>query len=448
MMRVFFLMIWGCCLALFLTGAPAPYANAQNCNVQEEVIFKLRDPDLPAYSIWGEVYGKETHEESFSASVMAPKNRVLSVGVRQKQGDRKATLILAFIDKRGRLVKDREYDVPGLYEATEILRTNDGYIVLGNRTNKGGAKSAWLGFFDAKADLLSERTIKSDQGSLVGRGLMPFVPSRNASRKAGGDFIMAATIENRAAEMRSYSVLYHLNNNGDVQTSRSFYVGNRNIINSVHHDGFGGVIAAGYLENSGVKGGWIVRLNNKLGIVWQQQYTRGVSSHIESAKFHSENYLVAAGHATAYGGQRLSVWTMMVDIISGTKIWERFYRDEFDLSAQDILAHDDGRISVVFNAVPPPSIKEPRYSRLATLSPRGALFDVKAFYNGLGGSVSRMMFGPSGERILTGNSTVLDKIHPDDPDDMGIVNLDGWLFAAEAAEIYTDPCPRPGGRIE
>lgn len=433
--------VFGLLMGLILCGVSWK-ARAQNCDTQYEVVFKLRDPALGAYNVWDKLYGDEHHEEMFSYAVSAKKSRTFVAGLKSKPGIPDYTLLVMELDKRGRSQFEREYAVPGIREIVEILHTEEGYLILANRRKPREKSGIWIGFFDSQGGLRGEKSLTLEGSSLYARDMILSL------EKTG--YILAASAERRDSGVARYAVIYTLDKKGNVVQDRAYYPGIVNEILSIDYQGEHDYIAAGYIESENKdqeKTGWIMRLNKKAGIVWQKQYTRGKSSKIQKVRSYSGEYFVTTGSAVPYGSDASAVWTMLLESFNGQEIWQRFYTDEFDLVGKDLLVHEDGRISLMINAIQPPGSDTENYVRLLTLSPRGEIMTSDAYYNGKGTNAENMIFGPVGERILAGYSHVFYVHDPEKPH-IGTLSQDAWIVAASSADAYSDPCIKPRRQVQ
>ena len=352
-------------LMLFLGfGFWGTQACAQSCEVESQIVFKLRDPAVVAYNLWDEVYGLREYDEIFSHAVEAENGRTFLAGLRARMEERARDLIIVEVDKRGRLQFDKIHNIEGLRKVVEIIPRDDGYMVMGNVRKQGEKSYIWLGFFDKTGVLFSQKDIRLTGASVYAKDIV--------SALDGDGFVLAASAERRLGEIGLYSIIYRISSDGEVLQDRAYYPGLVNEIRSIDRLGDHDYIAAGYIQtDDNSKAGWMMRLNKKAGIVWQKQYTRGTKSEFTRVKHYKGEMFIVTGLSTPYGSEAAAAWTMLVEGFNGENMWQRFYRDEFDLIGQDVLVHEDGRVSLLMNAIQPPGKQDQNYVRLLTLSPRG-----------------------------------------------------------------------------
>ena len=133
-----------------------------------------------------------------------------------------------------------------------------------------------------------------------------------------------------------------------------------------------------------------------------------------------------------------------------------------------VMHHPDGRIGLFMNAKALESGNGTSHVRLLTLSPRGAIVQDEAYYEGLRARATDFTEGWNGERVLTaiidddatltGNEiepiVVVGLAADDGSDGKGEEDekkpedpvLKGWVFVATALDPYEDPCAGRGAR--
>lgn len=412
-------------------------AQALNCGIQYEVISKLRAPTIGAFNVWDVTHGHMRFDETLFDARRADSGNTFAVGVKTRPGSKLHTFYVIKVDKRGRYREEREYAVKDLIDITKMLKIDGGFVVVGNRSARSKAGSIWIGFLDEEGILISENGIRLEGSNLIVRDIVK-------STDSSAEYVVAVTAEHRHEDVHDlYAVLFHLDGDGNVIKDRSYYPGFSNEIMSLETLSSGDYIAVGYIDNGqGGKAGLAMRLTPEGGIGWQKVYTRGTSARYQSVKRHGNQYFAVTGSAIPYGSELEAGWLLVANIDDGEEVWQRFYRDDFDLEGQDLLVHDDGRISVMFNSAPPPDPKNPPYVRLLTVSPRGAIMHADAYFNGLASHAKTMRFSPNNERVMTGHTDILHLIKPDDPEGTGILSRDAWMVVAPPLDPYRDPCAR------
>jgi hypothetical protein len=432
--------------AAFLLLKPA---QAQNCSFIYEESSKMRKPEFASYNVWSTERGEVENQEIYRSATLGPQGAIILAGERQGERIKNKELILAQLGNRGRISWEKFYPVEGLENAVKILPHKNGFMVLANVQTGKSRDEIWIGFFDALGKLTDQKTIANKTAGLEAFDII-------ADPKGRG-FILAATIAKNDEAHPVSSVLYRLDMSGKVLSDTAFILGSENRILGLSSDGIGGFIATGFSQGTdGRKNGWIMRLDDSLGIVWQQAYPRGAGASLTKGMMMLKNNIAVVGTSSPAVKEGLRAgWVMVVDFATGTPIWQRFYSSDVHYAGRDITISKDGVISVVMDGDAEKKSQEQDYAQLITLDPRGFVMASDVFYNGEGVDVHSMIEGPAHERILIGKTQVahqIPKLSPKDPakdpgqkipeDEKFDVkrSQQGWVLAATAVDPYKDPC--------
>ena len=136
-------------LAVFVMSPGMAFAQA--CHLDEEVIYKLRAPTLGAYNIWDGAHGEEDSDETYVYGDLLPDTgHVIVTGERYASGSKNPKLIIAEIDRRGRLVWEGVHDIDKLSHVRKLMRLDEQVVVLGALSDGPRSRAVWIGFFDLK----------------------------------------------------------------------------------------------------------------------------------------------------------------------------------------------------------------------------------------------------------------------------------------------------------
>ncbi len=437
-------------------------AQSRGCNFESELIFKIKDGRIGAYSVWDAVYGEIEGIERFASALPVDGSDTLAVGEVYDTPDSAPKLTLVKFDYRGRDVWTKVHEIKGLSGAVKILPVGDNFMVLANVGASGKKRpGVWVGTFDQAGELLKGGMINHPTGALQASDIVP--------GPGGQGFLMSANIEARGEA--PHGALYLLGSKGQALSHREYAAGLGNRLNALApaYEG-NGYLASGYIEaEDGRKAGWLLRLNDDGSIIWQQQYVRGSGAQFLSVSRFNEQYFVVSGFADPHAleGTRRAGWVMMVEARNGNMVWQRYYTGSYKYSARDVLVDNDGLISVLLDGQwdqkkkpksadgeaqedntydPTRDLGERKdfdYANLLTIDPRGNLRSSDPFYNGEGSDAAQLYFGKRGERMIVGSTKMVYSIEAV-ADQLAMIKRseEGWVLAASPSDPYKDPCKR------
>ena len=425
-------------------------AFAQSCDVQYELIFRMREPTYGAYNVWDTLYGERDVEERFVSGVYKASENIVLAGERwdQMKGKDSLSLLLVGLGRNGRLQWEKFHEIPGLYEVVKMLPVGDKYLILANIQDKAGKKKVWLGVFDQAGDLLKQNVVADKKNALSAQDI---IPAHN-----GKTFMMVGYLQEGSGQLPAHSVLYQVTETGKILSDPGFLPGEGSKILSLRPIGEKRYIATGYLTmEDGRRAGWVLRLNEHGGVDWQRQYPRGRSSELADSALVMGRYLVVGGLARPSAGaeEHDAGWLMMISSDNGDIGWQRYYTGEVDFAIEDLMTDESGLLSAMMEATPlkgeGPETRGQDYVRMLSVTPRGELFGSDAYFNGLAANGSQLIEGPGGERVIVGSSLVsYERTDPKTGETVKEQSWDGWAVAAETAEHYEDPCIQPFGAVQ
>ncbi len=412
-------------------------AQAQECGINYEMIFQMKEPKVGAYNIWDSILGNQEREEELFAGLALKNTNILVTGERRKHKNAAPRMLLVEIGKRGRGVWEREYYVENLGAVKALAPHPDGFAVLATQEKSRSEKQVWLGFFNADGMLLDTVIIKSDTFALEAESI--------ALARDGKGYVVMATAREKFGSAY-HAMFYKVDMKGKILSDRAYLPGPGNKITDIKPYGEDKYVATGLIfDETDRQIAWLLLLEDDGGIVWQRQYARGRAAEFHAAAEYGSNYIVVAGESEPYmaRGRGLNAgWVMLVSKTNGDIIWQRYYAGDLSYGARDLLVDDDGMISVLLNGERREGDETAEYVRLLSINPRGILLISDEYFNAEGTQGYDLLFGPVKERIIVGSSdmvyTMEGKEGQAEPD--LIRSKDGWVIAATPMEPYTDPC--------
>jgi hypothetical protein len=444
-------------LSFFLAGLlMCGVAFAEDCNTAREAIVKMHDPEYASNAVWDSIYGAEVAQERFAGGMVLESGYVLAVGERFAHEDENIEVVIAQIDKYGRVTQELSQKVPGLRAIKKVISRKTGFIIAGRKRIGKGKSEIWLGFFDFGGKLLRAKGISESKFLLEPHDIVPL----------GNGYMLAASAEDRNGV--HHTVIYRLDTNGNVINKKAFAPGLDNVILSLSPAGADQYMGSGYIRgDDGRKLGWLVMYNKDGEIIWERQYPRGKEAQITVTADYIQGFMIAGGESAPAGGGPRAGWVMMVDKDNGDIGWQRYYTGKLDFAARDILVSKT-LFSVLLDGMVPDKSSEQSVVRLLTFNPRGAAFVIDKFINGEGVHGYKLLATPGGERIILGSTEMsyrvkkevpfidpaLEKAGPALPVLVSAMPVeeeapvlmrsrDGWVIAAIPVPPYEDPCAAP-----
>lgn len=449
-----------CLFALLSVIILPAHSVAQSCDITPEAFTKLKKPNFESYQLWSAQFGEQDTQERFISSVLQSEGNYFAVGEvdTQQQDTSDRSIAVAKIDTRGRIIGRQFKDIEYLEEVVDMIPVGDGVATLVNLMPAGQKKEVLLELYDANGQIISERRISDKKMSIAGKDLI--------LQDDGKAFILLTHIyrpgfENIAGQ---FSRIYTMDLEGEIIAERAIRPGLVNVLNYIHRTPDGQIYGAGEIERSGRMTGWVVRLDNRGRLSWQQSYSRGVSAHLQTVKTLANGNVIVGGHVSAPGDIPNGAWVALLDGSGGNMIWQRFYMSDFDLTVADMYVHDDGQISIMMNArnakrpnktqekMDPdrPHLTSPErffqdHVKMMQLNERGVTLNLVEYFNGIGFQGEKLVVTENNQRLIVGNSIVeylpdTNMSFEESLEVKGIQSEDAVVVAVPSPELYKDPC--------
>ena len=203
------------CAALLLVPGQA---MAQRCDIDEEVIVKLRRAEIGAYAVWYGVHGDEKTEGRYGSGALLENGHVLTAGARSVMGKPYPELVFAEVDRRGRALHETRRQVKGLSKVLGIEPLGKDFVVSALLSDGTEKAALWVGVVDQKGALRHEKTFRSTGRSVISANITP-------SADGKGFAMIMATEGKQGNGGQRYSEFYRLNSKIGLISKRSYNPG-------------------------------------------------------------------------------------------------------------------------------------------------------------------------------------------------------------------------------
>ncbi len=240
------------------------------------------------------------------------------------------------LDASGTPLWQRTYGGPGEDYAGAVVPTSDGGYAFSGQTSSFGAghEDMWMVKVDEAGHLLWQKTY-GGAGSDYSGGLA-VLPD--------GGFLMSATTGSAVAQR--VSCVLRLDASGQIVWQNRYSVPGQETFAKGHILALpagGSLFLGANYEGGGGWGvnGWLVRLDDGGGIVWQKSYGGNGTDYFYNVVPSSDGGFAMAGSTYSSGAGSSDIWAVRVDT-SGNVMWQRTYgKSDWDL-ADGIAACEDG----------------------------------------------------------------------------------------------------------
>ncbi len=465
-----------CALILFLSAFSAG-AQPQVCQAPFEAIVTLRPPRLGIPTVWDATYGQADKMTQLFSGLPLPAGTMFVLGrTLSKDELRPEKLVLAEINRRGRVMNEKDYPTKEAETPVKMIAIKGGYLVVSDISGgeKKERRQIRLSWYDDKGDFKKDKILKDDTYDYNAYGLVPAVET------AG--FVVIAHAISHAHEDDQHGVLVRFTPDGEQVWRRAYRPGIPNQLRSLDKLSEDTYLASGRIRmEDGRMGGWVMKLSFDGTVLWQRTYPRGAFSVVKKtvpmeAEGGAESRgFILLGDVMPLDRSPGAAWILAVNA-AGETLWQRYLRRPDYAMTGVGLARDqkDGRIMLVVNAQARGDSGGRDHVRLITIAPYGAVIQDESYIEGIQAEARDLVTGWNGERIVT--ATIHSDAQPLDIEMVGDTFvpvkagekaegpsveqkkdgkadekkeppiLKGWVFVATALDIFKDPCAAPADK--
>lgn len=389
------------------------------CERVETSIIPLRtvapEKNLP----WARTLGLQGMDRFLAASA-GPKDTLVLWGESQpynleaqKPGQR--AIYRVVLDAKGKLQSETRLKLPQNGQLQDIVRLGKGMYAL----DKMADSSFILRRLDADGRPRSALRLDGVVTTVVADG-------ENHALLLGQDKAGAARLQRIALP------------SGKVDWTRIYMPGTQGQLHNAVRAADGSWAVMGQTQRQG----WYMALNPSGAILAQRQYPRGKDAVLQQGVRLSNGDFVLAG--VVVGGEKAkesALWVMRM-AANGDMRWQRYLTGAYALAPVSLQAFEDGRITLIANAVPtdPEALGRGQVRRLIFDS-RGTILGHQALQAGVITTATMAVAAqdPSKSALVLG-ATQTGFVEADSPPDLLAAARDAWVVALPPLPTYTDPC--------
>lgn len=423
------------CVSLLFVTFPAAARDAE-CELRYAEITDLREPEFSFGSSWNMLYAEDGMDVFADLVEIAPMT-VVAAGAYTKDKDDQTyhPLLVKFDDRLHKVWEVRE-ETKEQRTIYRIVKSKSGFTVLGDLTLSEKGQGIYIASYNDDGKMVSKPSpIFEGGGNLDAKALIP--------AQDGGGYIVAAQFVNSKDQEDQYGLLYKVTPSGKVVWRRAFKPGRSTVVNDVQATQDGNYVVAGQIVTSATQsGGWLIRVDQKGAIQWQQTYPRGAATSFQTAAQTKDGNFIVTGKVRPFGdeGKGLSALVMKMDL-AGNALWQRYFSGDYNYDAPGSIVYEDGRAVVLLNGGGMDS-EHRSHARLMTFTPQGNIRMVEDFTDGQNAAAQRLVPGMKGERIITGyaQTSFGERQEGNEAAAAPVYTYDAWILAAPPLDYYEDPC--------
>ncbi len=403
---------------------------AQECNITDEMIVRLRPASFGNRRAWDMLYGDVGYERFSDIAMIDDENVVVAGDYTVGEDDTVYKPMILQMNYRADTVWENREETNKDHPLIRVVKTDRGISALGEVT-EGKKRGIFLSNYSKDGKLLHRKNIVENGADIEAVALV------ETHDKKG--FIIGAQYRSQSNLEDTYGLIYKVTSQGNIVWRRAYRPGIVTFFHNIHAMPGGAYMASGQIRmEDGRLAGWGVKLDENGAIQWQQTYPRGSFAALRSAGVFRDGGYVFTGDVEPAGGGRKSAWVMVVNEV-GKVVWQRYYTADYNYTGYDLIAHPDGRTDVLISGKPLKGRRDRPHLYVLTISPRGYLMNARAYVDGQGAGARRLILGPNKGRFFVGTAQTTA------PDNVPLgarppYTFDAWLVGLPALDPYEDPC--------
>lgn len=422
-------------LTLFICAFKLPLVYAQypvqGCDILPALVNTMPKAEIGALNLWERLHGAYPDQENWKTAIHEENDRDVVVAGFAQDSQSKTSLIITRLNYRGQLVWEKVHPILGLSSVEKMLKTKDGYTVLGNRI-KNNIERPILLHLSTTGELLKMYPLAAQNYDTQAVDFIQTLDKKS--------FIVAIAAQ-RSAQIYDTTIAI-VNDTGKEILKRSYRSGVQNRPFQIIRTPEEQILIIGEAQDSQSRpAGWLMTVTKDLNILWDEIYPRGLSAKLTHGAFLNDETFIASGSAVATDTKQSAVWIMRTDTEGGTVLWGRYFRGEQPYRSGPIIASGDGLVSIVMQGYPQsPEDSAVPFARLTTLNKEGLVIYSEDYQSAEGLYINDFIFGNNKEHVMIGQTLSLDPLISE-VDGEPAISWNGFALGVPGTDPYKDPCP-------
>jgi hypothetical protein len=283
----------------------------------------------PVELMWERTFGGTGDDRAFYI-VKSGDGGFLVVGSSTSFNSAKTFAWIVRIDQDGNMLWNRTYEERDGSEFRSALKTDDGFVLVGDALSSSGDEDGWIVRIDKLGNALwnltvgSEETAKFFSGAELSDGFILVGLSYPMGRNASDAWVVK------------------IDRSGKVLWSKNYGGNGDNAFRAVVATGKNEYVCAGYtnLIGNGDYDVWLVKIDENGTLQWSSTYG-GVESDMGYALTVTKNGYVIAGETHSFGNGDAKAFIVKTDL-DGKLLWQRAYGGQQFDSIDSIIPSSSG----------------------------------------------------------------------------------------------------------
>jgi hypothetical protein len=313
------------CLVCVISISLALGAEAYSDSFDSDNPSALSSKEL----IWERTFGGAGDNRAFCI-VKSGDGGFLVVGSSSSFDSGKTYAWIVRIDQDGEMLWNRTYEEGDGSEFRFALKTDDGFLLIGNTFLSSGNEDGWIVKIDDQGNVLWNLTLRSGTtGKLF-----------SATAISDGFILVGLTYPLGTND--SYAWVVKINASGKVLWNRTYGGNGDNAFRSVVATSEGDCVCAGYTNSigDGDYKVWLVKIDENGTLLWSDTYG-GAGSDLGYSLTMAEDGYVIAGETHSFGNGDGKAFVVRTDL-NGKLIWQRAYGGQKFDSVDSIIPASSG----------------------------------------------------------------------------------------------------------
>lgn len=411
--------------------APVVDQKFDPCRVIYEEIIPLRIPNFDQAAMWKKTEGVKGQDRPYALLPVVDGGQIMigeSIPYDEKKGFEKPQIEFLRTSKTGKILLSSWVPAKDLKKVADAILLKDRVVVLSQNGDDKNDRIE-LTYLNGAGEMKEQKSISDSARRLI--------PKSITTLAGGNTMVIAAQSVNPKDATDAMTVLYWVTKEGVIVDHKDFLPGVMTQPEFVGRIGSDRIVVAGRVKlASGSWAGWIMLLNVKGDLLYQQRYAKGDDSAFRRAIKSEDGGIVVIGDSLPIASGNKAAWVMKLDA-EGNPLWQKFVTGTYGYSGLDVVQFDDGRYNILL-AGQPTDEGGRAHARVITLASHGRVIGDEAFIEGANAIPFRLI-NQDGNRTLLGMAeTGFGEKTSDDK--LKFVTYDTWVLGVGPLQATEDKC--------